>query len=302
MLITCPTFLILNVVKHYNPRLKNSIYITLLCFLTTFIGCKEIEPKSGKKQGMFSEAEIKIRKVRQDSIIDKYLKNGAWRYWVYSQEWQSEVDKGLAQDSTIAYLWQQKAMPLIKQGKYEIGLEYIDKAVKYDREEWQDYRAFTKCIFAKTYREAIIDFKDCKKRYGNAYVMDHSYDFYIGLSHLQLNEFEQAEKVFKMDFDRVIADKGKDWLHHLDLFYFGISKYELRKYQEAIEIFDMALEIYPEFSDVQAYKAICLSKFGRKEEAIELDKLAELNGKAGNTINEDNVIYEKYPYQMQWKK
>jgi tetratricopeptide (TPR) repeat protein len=188
------------------------------------------------------------------------------------------VDKGIAQDSTIAYLWQQKAMPLIKQGKYEIGLEYIDKAVKYDREEWQDYRAFTKCIFAKTYRDAIKDFQDCKERFGNAYVMDYSYDFYIGLSHLQLNEFQQAEKVFKKDFDRVIVDKGKDWLHHLDLFYFGISKYELRKYQEAIEIFDMALEIYPNFSDVQAYKAICLSKVGRKEEAMELDKKAELNG------------------------
>lgn len=282
--------------------MKNRIYIILFYISAAILGCKEIKPSSDEKQKKLSEIELKLQKEQQDSIIEKYLKNGAWKYWVYSQEWQSEVDKGLAQDSTIAYLWQQKAMPLIKQGKYEIGLEYIDKAVKYDREQWQDYRAFIKCIFAKTYREAIIDFQDCKKRFGNAFVMDHSYDFYIGLSYLQLNEFEQAEKVFKMDFDRIIVDKRKDWLHHLDLFYFGISKYELKKYQEAIEMFDMALEIYPEFSDVQAYKAICLSKLGRKEEAIELDRLAELNGKAGNTINEDNVIYERYPYQMRWKK
>lgn len=64
----------------------------------------------------------------------------------------------------------------------------------------------------------------------------------------------------------------------------------------------MALEIYPTFSDVQAYKAICLHKLGRKEEAAELNKQAELNGKAGNTINEDNVIYERYPYQIRWIK
>jgi tetratricopeptide (TPR) repeat protein len=212
------------------------------------------------------------------------------------------VDKGLAADSTIAYLWQQKAMPLFKQGKYEIGLEYIDKAVKYDRRQWQDYRAFIKCIFAKTYREAIKDFQECKEMFGNAYVMDHSYNFYIGLSHLQLNEFQQAENIFKKDFDDIIADKGKDWLHHLDLFYYGISKYEQKKFKEAIEIFDMALEIYPTFSDVQAYKAICLYKLGRKEEAMELNIQAELNGKAGNTINEDNALYERYPYQIRWIK
>ncbi len=27
---------------------------------------------------------------------------------------------------------------------------------------------------------------------------------------------------------------------------------------------------------------------------------AQANGKAGNTINEDNVIYERYPYQVRW--
>ena len=283
-------------------KLRNRVYFILICFLTTFISCQEIAPKSTTNQVKYSDSELKLKKEKQDSIIEKYLKNGAWKYWQYSQEYQREIDKGIAQDSTIAYLWQQKATPLIKQGKYEIGLDYIDKAVKYDREQWQDYRAFTKCIFAKTYREAIIDFQDCKRRFGNSFVMDHSYDFYIGLSHLQLNEFEKAEKVFKKDFDRVIADKGTDWLHHLDLFYFGISRYELKKYEEAIEMFNMALEIYPDFSDVQAYKAICLSKLGRKEEAIALDKQAELNAKIGNTINEDNVIYERYPYQMRWEK
>lgn len=288
--------------QQYHPRLKTGIYIATLHFLIIVSGCQENKGTFNRNQTENLEKKSNPNEEHQDSIINKYLKNGAWKYWVYSQEWQDEVDKGLAADSTIAYLWQQKAMPLIKQGKYEIGLEYLDQAVKYDRQQWQDYRAFTKCIFAKRYREAIEDFKDCKKRYGNGYVMDHSYDFYIGLSHLQLNEFRQAEKIFKQDFDNVIAEKGQDWLHHLDLFYFGISKYELRKYQEAIEIFDMALEFYSKFSDVQAYKAICLGKLGRKEEAMELDRQAELNGKAGNTINEDNVIYERYPYQMRWEK
>lgn len=280
--------------------MKNKTYITLLLVFAIFANCRKIEHKPEGAEEGYTEIELKLQQKRQDSIIDKYLKNGAWKHWVYSAEWQEEVDKGLAADSTIAYLWQQKAMPLFKQGKYEIGLEYLDRAVKYDRRRWQDYRAFMKCIFAKTYREAIKDFQECKEMFGNAYVMDHSYNFYIGLSHLQLNEFQQAERIFKKDFDGIMADKGKDGFHHLDLFYYGISKYEQKKFEEAIKIFDMALEIYPTFSDVQAYKAICLYKLGRKEEAMELNKQAELNGKAGNTINEDNVIYERYPYQIRW--
>lgn len=246
-------------------------------------------------------SELKTDKERQEEIINKHLKNGAWKYQMYSQEWQREINKGLAKDSTIAYLWQQKAMPLLKMRKYEVGIQYLDKAVKYDRRKWQDYRAFIKCIFAKTYRDAIADFKDYKKRFGYGYVMDHTYDFYIGLSYLQLNEFEKAEQVFKADYEKQLEEIGKENLHHLDLFYFGISKYELKKYQEAIELFDMALEIYPNFSDVQLYKAVCLRKLGKFEEAKKYDILAEQNGRKGNTINEDNAIYEMYPYQWRWR-
>lgn len=89
-------------------------------------------------------------------------------------------------------------MPLSKQGKYEIGMTYIDKAVIYDRLRYQDYRAFIKCIFAKTYRVAIKDFEDYKDRFGDGYVMDHTYDFHIAPSYLQLNEFEKAEEILKL--------------------------------------------------------------------------------------------------------
>jgi len=189
-------------------------------------------------------------------------------------------------------------MPLFKQGKYEIGMDFIDKAVKYDRKQWQDYRAFIKCIFAKTYKDAIIDFRDCKVRYGKSYVMDHSYDFYIALSYLQLNEFQRAEVIFKNDIDSLINNKSEDWVHHLDLFYYGISKFEQKKYKEAIEIFNWALKKYPEFSDVQYYKAWCLLELGKNEQAKKLFKDSKQNAENGFSINEDNEVYERYPYQV----
>lgn len=232
--------------------------------------------------------------------MDEHLKNDAWRHGLYSRERQEAIDKGLEKDSTISYLWQQKAMPLFKQGKYEVGMQYIDQAVKYNRRGYQDYRAFIKCIFAKTYREAIVDFEDYKKRYGNGFVMDHTCDFYIALSYLQLNEFEKAEAIFEKDHAYQLKEKGADWLHHLDLFYYGISRYEQGNYSGAIEMFDLALDFYPDFSDVQMYKAKCLMKQGKTEEGEALHEIAEINGRKGFTINEDNAIYERYPYQVRW--
>lgn len=47
---------------------------------------------------------------------------------MFSKEWQDEIDLGLKKDSTIAYLWQQKAMPYFKLRKCEIGMPFIDQS------------------------------------------------------------------------------------------------------------------------------------------------------------------------------
>lgn len=243
-------------------------------------------------------SENNLRK--QGAIIQKYLVDSARQYSYYSKEWQKYIDQGLKEDSTIAYLWQQKAMPLFKQGKYELGMSFLDKAVFYDSESWLSYRAFIKCIFAKTYRNAIADFEKCLIRDGNSYVMDHSYRFYIALSLLQLNEFEQAEKLFKEEIDEIQNDKGEEWVHHLELFYYGITLYEQAKYYSAVAAFDRALNRYDKFSDVKYYKAISLANLGKTEEASALIKEAKSDRMNGYTITEDNAIYERYPYQLRW--
>ncbi|MEO8534361.1 MAG: hypothetical protein ABI441_11440, partial [Flavobacterium sp.] len=70
-------------------------------------------------------------KRKQDAIILEYVTNCAERYNYNYQmaEWQNCLDEGLKKDSTIAALWQQKAMPYFKARKYEVGMQYIDKAV-----------------------------------------------------------------------------------------------------------------------------------------------------------------------------
>lgn len=278
----------------YKMKISNKVFFIFLTLI--LFGCDNNGSKSISSEKRNPSENIE----NQKRILEKYLENGAWKHESYSREWQEEINKGLSKDSTIAYLWQQKAMPMFKQGKHEVGMEFIDKAVKYDRQKWQNYRAFMKVIFAKRYKDAIADFQDYKNRFGYGYVMDHSYDFYIGLSYLQLNNFQKAEEVFRKDFEYIKNEKGEDWLHHLDLFYYGISKYEQKDYEGAIRLFDMALKIYPQFSDVICYKAESLRRIGKIKEGNELYKQCQSFAEKGFTINEDNVKYERYPYQIRW--
>jgi tetratricopeptide (TPR) repeat protein len=273
----------------------NKLLITLLAFC--FIQCQ------CQCQGQTQKNETaEEKKVRQEAIIKEHVYECADKinYTIMMNEYQDCLDAGLKKDSTIAYLWQQKAMPYYKARKYSVGKKFLDKAVQYDEKRWLSYRAFMKCIFSKDYNGAIADFETCVRNYGNSYEMDHTYFFYIGLSYLQLNEFKKAEEMFKKD----IADQEnkREEAHFLDLFYSGISKYEQQKWQEAIDEFDKSLKQYPNFSDVEFYKGICLMRLGKKDEATQIFTKAVKDAEMGFTINEDNAIYEKYPYQLKLKK
>ncbi|OIV42373.1 tetratricopeptide repeat protein [Flavobacterium johnsoniae] len=252
---------------------------------------------------IFSFGQVSVNKAH-DAIVEEFLTNCAEKhnYVIEMSEWQTCLDQGLKKDSTVAYLWQQKAMPYFKCKKYEIGMPYLNKAVFYDKVRWLSYRAFMKCIFSRDYKEAIIDFDEAIKSYGNSYVMDHSFNFYKGLCYLQLNEYEKAEKLFD-DYVNDIYKNRQQLEHPTAYFYQGIAKYELKKWDEAIAIFDKALKIYPEFSDAKFYKAICWFKQGKsKEEITTLIDSAREDAKKGFSINEDNTIYETYPYQIKLSK
>jgi len=251
--------------------------------------------------GQTTESVAESIKKQQDIITEESLNCAAkHNYTIQMKEWQECLDAGLEKDSTIAYLWQQKAMPYFKVRKYEIGMSFLDKAVKYDKKEWLPYRAFIKCIFAKTYKDAIVDFEECIRLYGNGYRMDHTYNFYIGLCYLQLNEFAKAEILFK-EYNEELFKNRQGLEHPTALFYYGISKYEQDQFEEAISLFDKALKIYPTLSDAKYYKAVCLVKLGKKEEANKLLEEAKKEPKDNYFINEDNAVYETYPYQVRWK-
>lgn len=238
------------------------------------------------------------QKAQQDWIIANYATNKAHQY-SYSTDmhkWQAALDEGLAQDSTLAYLWQQKAMPYFKNRKYEVGMAYLDQAVAYDPQRYLPYRAFIKCIFSKNYREAIRDFEICLTQFGDSYEMDHTYTFYLGLSHLQLNEFDIAEAYLRKAMAR--QQEVFPQVHHLDLFYMGIVCYELERYQEAIAYFDQAITGYKEFSEAYYYKGLCQVK--EQDETAANQAFAQFldYSQKGFSMDEANAVYELYPYQL----
>jgi tetratricopeptide (TPR) repeat protein len=236
----------------------------------------------------------------RDSIREHYLKNGAWHHSIYSKEYGQYIDSALAVSPHDAFLWQQRGMPYFKQMKYQQGMPYIDSAVKYDTTEYLPYRAFLKCIFQKDYLGAITDFTILQHDHPNAGVMDHEFNFYLGLCALQLSQYDKADKLFSacLANDRAL---GGNWVHPLHLFYLGVARRDEGMLAGAIICFDSALIVYPHFSDAEYYKAVCLEATGQHDASLALQSEARDDFMSGYTINEDNAVYERYPYQVERK-
>ena len=222
---------------------------------------------------------------------------------LFSIDRQKYLDSILFETPTNAYLWQQKAMPLFKQKKYELGLQYLDSAIKYDKtDHYIEYGAFIKCIFVRSYQNSIQDFENLKSKHKIGFVMDHSYDFYLGLCHLQLNQFEKAKEYFSNSI--LYSEEKWGFGHFLEYFYLGVTNMELGKLDQAMKDFDKTLTLYPEFPDVKFYKALFLEKDKKYQEATDIINKAKVDFSKGYSINEGNSINEEYPYQIKeyWLK
>ena len=270
--------------------MKNTWFLLIIITL----GFSSCEEKQVKKTDKLSDDYSNIQK---DSIIDEVFKITD-KTGLNSQRRRDVLDSAIIKHPTIPYFYQQRAMPLYKQDKDELGLPFLEKAAELNPEKYLDYMAFMKCIFSKNYKASIVDFEKYLNLYGEGYVMDHTYYFYIGISYLQLNEFEKAKLFLEKSVLQVETESGRKWVHYLDLMYLGIANMELKQYEEAILNFNETLLQYENFSDVKYYKAICLYSLGKKEQGKKLVEEAKKDLINGNTINEDNVFYERYPYQI----
>lgn len=240
--------------------------------------------------------------VRQYSKEDStkaaaYFKR-SWNFPIGTSAHQKYLDSALLIIPANAYYWQQKSMPFYKSGKFEIGRPFLDSAVKYDPGRWLEYRAFMKCIYEKDYGGALSDLYAVRTAYGNRVVMDHSYNFYIGLCHLQRTSFDSAEYYLTGCIDADIKAMGEKWVHANHYFYLAVVYMAKEDYAKAVTCFDKAVGAYPNFSDARYYKALCLANLGKNKEALVEMEQANTSFQAGYTLVEDNALHVDYPYQV----
>jgi tetratricopeptide (TPR) repeat protein len=246
-------------------------------------------PLSARAQAPFCDNEKAI-----DSAIH-------WISHTYSytgQGWQDACDSLLVICPDLDQVWQMKAMPCIKMGDWHGCFSNLTHAVQINPEGWLGYQAFLKCMFTKDYAGALRDFQRCDTLVRGAGVMDHSYDFFMGICCLGMKDYKGAYTYLKKDVDNQAKRRGNDNVHYVSLYFWGMYQYLNGTYAEAVTTFRRVLKIFPQYPEPSFYLGMTLKKLGKEEEAQVCFRKAREGLLAGYNSNEDQEFYINYPYAI----
>ncbi|WP_400194007.1 tetratricopeptide repeat protein [Hymenobacter sp. B81] len=270
---------------------------SLLCCLSLWLALGSCQGQSAPVSRPAAPEPCADRRY-QDSLVTRYLENGAQRYGYNHPNWEKYCDSLIAACPNMALAYREKAIPYLKNGDYARAFALEDRAVALDPKRWLAYRAFLKCIFTKDYRGALVDFERAEQLTPGGYEMDHTYWFYRGLCHLELGELPQAAADLQRD---VAAQQRGDLrrdVHFNTLFYQGVVAYEQKNYPEARRLLEACLQIYAAFPDAHYYLALTLRPLSQAAAARQHLQLAQRYLQQGYGLNEDNVFYANYPHQI----
>ncbi len=234
----------------------------------------------------------------QDSLVTKYIENGAHRYSYNDPRWTQYCDSLLAVCPNVAYAYQQKAVPLIKDGKYAEAFALENRAAELDPPKWLAYRGFLKCIFTKDYDGALLDFQEVARLRPGSREMDHTYPFFEGLCNLELGNLQRAEANFREDIRQQKGPDGRQPVHFNTLFYTGVLYLELKNYAQAKSYLTQCLQAYPQHPEANYYLGLTYQALGDKQAAPRHFLAAQKALAAGYRLNEDNIYYANYPRQI----
>jgi tetratricopeptide (TPR) repeat protein len=271
---------------------KSLILFLNFLFVAAFCFCQPIQNKS-------AACDCNNRKVK-DSLIEKYLDNGAEIYSYDSPQRQLYCDSLISLCPNIGKAYQIKAIPYIKYGDYAKAFPLEDKAVELEPKNFTAYRGFLKCIFTKDYQGAIVDFKNAQLLTPNSYEMDHTYPFYEGLCNLELGNYLLAEENFKKDVNIQSAGNPEKLssVHFNTFLYLGILYYEMKDNEKARENLQKCIAIYQAHPDANYYLGMLYKREQNTELKNKYLEIAKQSKTKGYNINEGNVYYAYYPHQV----
>ena len=239
-----------------------------------------------------------VSRPYQDSLVARYIDRGAHKFSYNDPRWTQYCDSLIAICPTIALAYEQKAVPLIKDGKYAEAFVLENQAATLDPPRWLAYRGFLKCIFTKDYEGAILDFRGAARLNPAGREMDHTYPFFEGLSNLELKKYTLAEADFKRDMALQQGPSGKGEVHFNSWFYAGVLAYEQKKYAQAQTYLQQCLRQYASHPDANYYLGLTYRKLGERALASQHLRAAGQALAKGYRLNEDNMYYANYPHQI----
>lgn len=251
--------------------------------------CPGLLAQTGQSEGCGNKAFT-------DSLVEVYSQK-AWKWGYNHPQWQASWDSLLAVCPNVAFAYREKAIPYIKNGNYAKAFELEDKAVALDPRAWIAYRGFLHCVFSKNYEKALEDFSSADSLASGNFVMDHTYDFYRGLCFLGMKEYPLAVRFFDAD----LAAQSKENTHFNSYFYAGLANFLSDNYSEAERLLKSCLQTYPQQPEANYYLSKVYQATGRTSDSAQSSERAKQYFQEGFGLNEANVIYVNYPYQISYE-
>jgi tetratricopeptide (TPR) repeat protein len=152
-------------------------------------------------------------------------------------------------------------------------------------------------MVVKNYEKAIADLEKAEVLTPNAFTMDHTFSFFIALSHMELGNYADAEKYFLKDITQQRRGEGHNDLHFNSLFYFGVLYYLMNEFDQAEKRLNECLQLYEMHPMANYYMGMTMKITGNPRQYIYFEK-AQQAMQDGYALNEPNLRFARFPRQV----
>lgn len=232
----------------------------------------------------------------RDSLFYTYARK-ARAFGPNDPRWDTTFDTLLTICPNIAEAYQEKGIRQMFLGNFEKTIAYNDTAVSLDPKRWLAYRGYLHCMLTKNYEKAIADLEAAELQTPNAFTMDHTFSFFIALSHMERGNYQEAEKYFLKDIAQQRRGEGHNDIHFNSLLYFGILYYLMNEFDQAERRFNECLQLYEMHPMANYYMAMTMKITGNQRQNTYFEKARQALHD-GYALNEPNLRFAKFPRQV----
>jgi tetratricopeptide (TPR) repeat protein len=182
-----------------------------------------------------------------------------------------------------------------KNGNYALAFNYLIKAAELNPEVY-GYFGWVMLYYYRDYKRALkyLTLYDSLTPDFSDFPMGESLFYLKGLAYMQLEKYDEAIIEFDYYIHETTSKNGIDWVEASTFYYKAISLSKIGKKKEALKCFDQALQINKYFPEVHFQKSFLVRKKMRLQELEQAKKLLE-QGYA----RQDTYIEFFYPVYIQ---